>query len=781
MRGCCAMISAIAILTAASVGLAAQTPPWIEELLHVPYATPQQAPPGQVPGAAIGAAGLRAIGGQPVRGPHADLTIGSRHFEHGLGTHSISEIDIAFAGRADAFLGVDRGGQQSRDADGEGSVVFGVSADGRQLFRSRCFAAPRSRSESISTSREPSRWSSMSATRATARPATTPTGPTPRSSRAGRQDLAARPVARGIESPAVAIPLLLPLRRPPGDELLPGVAEAARPAKAARRRTHAHGHRPGPIRGRVCGWSGRSRDCADFPAVEWVLWFSNTGKADTPILADVQALEPGPGRAAPAGNAAIGCTGPTALRRPRPISSPRWSPWPRGHASRWAAAAGGRPTAISPSSRSRPAAASYIMAVGWSGQWHARLDCRPDGRPARRRRAWSERTSGCIRASGSARRRSCCSAGPATRSESNAQFRQLIYKHYAARRNGRRPAADAVLQHLLHPRRRLAQRVQRREPDLAHPGLRAAGAGGPASPTPAGSRAAGPPGPATGRRARTPTRRAWGRWPPRPRQHGMVYGLWFEPERVVAGTAADQEPSRVAARAPATGRRAPTCSTSACPRSGNTSSTSSRASWSCRASASTAQDFNMDPLAYWRHSDAARPPGDDRDEVHRGPLRLLGPVGAGLARQPARGVRQRRPAHRPGNRHAHAHAPEERLLVRQRGGPGAHLEPEPLPAQQRVHHAARAAGRPLVPLDAGHVADPRLDRRRSEVRRPPGEAVDGRLPPVAAVAWSGPGIRCCPTRATAGTGWPRSTIGRTWTRVGARRAAAKESPRRSVY
>ena len=64
------------------------------------------------------------------------LRIGSRSFAHGLGTHSISHLHVVSPepiDRLEALVGVDA---NERTANGSGSVVFSVEADGRELFRS---------------------------------------------------------------------------------------------------------------------------------------------------------------------------------------------------------------------------------------------------------------------------------------------------------------------------------------------------------------------------------------------------------------------------------------------------------------------------------------------------------------------------------------------------------------------------------------------------------------------------------------------------------------------
>ena len=65
------------------------------------------------------------------------LTIGTRKFEHGLGTHATSRIVIRSPKpieRFSAWVGVDH---NERTRGGAGSIVFSVSTDKGELFRSK--------------------------------------------------------------------------------------------------------------------------------------------------------------------------------------------------------------------------------------------------------------------------------------------------------------------------------------------------------------------------------------------------------------------------------------------------------------------------------------------------------------------------------------------------------------------------------------------------------------------------------------------------------------------
>src|SRR5579872_3353108 len=103
---------------------------WQERVLAVPYGTEQRRPLLQ----------LIRQDYQELEGNRSciktPLIIGKRHFEHGLGTHSISHIRVSSPQpirRFSAWVGVDN---NDRTQGANGSVVFSVEADGRELYRS---------------------------------------------------------------------------------------------------------------------------------------------------------------------------------------------------------------------------------------------------------------------------------------------------------------------------------------------------------------------------------------------------------------------------------------------------------------------------------------------------------------------------------------------------------------------------------------------------------------------------------------------------------------------
>ncbi len=88
------------------------------------------------------------------------------------------------------------------------------------------------------------------------------------------------------------------------------------------------------------------------------------------------------------------------------------------------------------------------------------------------------------------------------------------------------------------------------------------------------------------------------------KRHGMVYGLWFEPERVVAGTELHQDSTPIGCSAAATGRRDTYLLNFGLPEGPEYFFGIVKGFMELPGFRFYRQDFNMDPLAYWRHNDA---------------------------------------------------------------------------------------------------------------------------------------------------------------------------------
>ena len=105
---------------------------------------------------------------------------------------------------------------------------------------------------------------------------------------------------------------------------------------------------------------------SDFPVVEWTVYFRNTGKADTPILDQVQALDATWQRGGAGEFLLHHAVGSPANKSDY---APRESPLPAGASLRFGGA-GGRPTNTDWSYYNLEGdGRGMIVVVGWPGQW----------------------------------------------------------------------------------------------------------------------------------------------------------------------------------------------------------------------------------------------------------------------------------------------------------------------------------------------------------------------------------------------------------------------------
>jgi alpha-galactosidase len=139
------------------------------------------------------------------------------------------------------------------------------------------------------------------------------------------------------------------------------------------------------------------REYKDFPAIEWVLHFKNTGKADTPILEKVHALNYTLDVQPPSGEVALhrilgcaGCCATSSISDFAPVDEVL----PLGVNRRVASVGGRSSTSAMPFFNLEiPENRGVVVAVGWTGQWAAEFE-RPyfDTRSILNVRAGMERT-----------------------------------------------------------------------------------------------------------------------------------------------------------------------------------------------------------------------------------------------------------------------------------------------------------------------------------------------------------------------------------------------------
>jgi alpha-galactosidase len=182
---------------------------------------------------------------------------------------------------------------------------------------------------------------------------------------------------------------------------------------------------------------------SDFPAVDWLLYFENTGDANTAIIENVQVLDTSISDPCyilhkTTGNhpdvnqfevstLPISTTTPQILNADNGVSSYKDLPFFKietGHS-------------------------SIIIAIGWTGNWQATMEC-PDDMALQLKAglgAWAHLSKPhfCLYPGEKVRTpRILAMVWDGQTIESNAQFRQLIYKHYSPLMNGQKPLPVAT-------------------------------------------------------------------------------------------------------------------------------------------------------------------------------------------------------------------------------------------------------------------------------------------------------------------------------------------------
>lgn len=338
----------------------------------------------------------------------------------------------------------------------------------------------------------------------------------------------------------------------------------------------------------------------DFPAKEWLLWFENTGAKDTPIIENVWAMDCSPNDPMPGDS-------PYRLHKthggtPDPKHfEPSVVPISKDSPQSIAAASGRSSTQNFPFFKIDTGRGAIVTAIGWSGNWKCDLAC-PDNANLHIT-AGLEKTHFLLHPGEKIRSpRILLLDWKGDSQEANAQFRQLIYKHYAAKRAGKTPepipfcntafTRDGYWLNECNAENQISLIKA-----YAKLGLEALL-------TDAGWFTGGWPGGA-------------GNWDVRKdaypngmapvaaaaKDNNMVYGLWFEPERVVAGTTVHKQHPEWCLKSQKEGDGTFLLNFGL-PEVQNYFFDIVKGFMDLPGFGFYRQDFNMDPLPYWRFNDA---------------------------------------------------------------------------------------------------------------------------------------------------------------------------------
>ncbi|MBN2446757.1 MAG: NPCBM/NEW2 domain-containing protein, partial [Phycisphaerae bacterium] len=337
-----------------------------------------------------------------------------------------------------------------------------------------------------------------------------------------------------------------------------------------------------------------------YPAVDWVLWFENAGSADTPIIADVRALDA-------ILRSPLGQSGPYRLHRTLGApSNPRdFEPAtaPIAHdASQTLGAAGGRSSnGDFPFFTVETGGGTWVVAVGWSGQWDAVLRC-PD-QLSLRIDAGQATTNFRLRPGERVRSpRMLLFHGPSDAADAQALFRQLIYAEYAAKRG------DQIPEPILFCNTCFTRGGGWLNECNAENQISLIKAYAPlgleALITDAGwSEGGWPAGAGNWNLRKDAYPDGIGPVATAAQAHNMAYGLWFEPERVVAGSALHRDHPEWLLSAGA-GEQETYLANFALPEVREYFFEIVKEFMDLPGFQVYRQDFNMDPLPYWQYSDA---------------------------------------------------------------------------------------------------------------------------------------------------------------------------------
>jgi len=527
------------------------------------------------------------------------MRIGNKDFKHGLGTHSTSHIRVYSPEpikHFSAWIGVDN---NERTQGGLGSVTFSIEVNEKEIYHSRVFRGGQE-PEKIEIDVEETNTIDLHVDDAGDGPACDHAdwGEASIMTNSGKT-LFLDDIKKGFIPVVVSqYPFSFVYSDKKSDEILDSWENESRTDELDKDRTKI-----------VNTWLDQKTGLkltfeairfSDYPALEWVLYFENTGIADTPIIQNVQSLD-------------LTFGSPISNNTPYKLHKTNGAPsnptdfqvstvvLDSKHSEIMGGGGGRSSNKDFPFYKIETGEGSYIIAVGWSGQWSSVLE-RSDNRHLHVT-AGLEKTHFLLHPGEKVRSpRMLVMYREGDTVESNAQFRQLIYRHYTAIRD------DKKIQPILFCNTCFTRGggwLNECDAENQISLIKAyASLGLEALITDAGWFEGGWPAGA-------------GNWTPRKdaypdgmgpvalsaKEHGMVYGLWFEPERVVAGTWIHKNhPEWLLS---STDKPQDTYLLNfALPEVREYMFNVVKGFMELPGFRFYRQDFNMDPLSYWLHSDA---------------------------------------------------------------------------------------------------------------------------------------------------------------------------------
>ncbi len=567
---------------------------WIERKLTLPQRESVVAPPGQIE--------VLRNDFEPLQRNlsciRTRLQLGERQFDHGLGAHSLSHLRVTMAAPIDRFqawVGVDN---NARTAHGVGSVRFTVRAGDKQLFRSPIL---RSTDAAVRIDVPVNGATKLELTVDAADDGQACDHADWCEARVVLHDESSLwidelPVSgEDLQKP---LPFSFRYDGRSSDELLPHWPATRSEERLDDNRSRVATTWTSPDHLQVHWEAIRYRD---FPAVDWMLYFENKAENNSRIIEDVQVADFGTGQAyTHPGNIRVhSINGGT----PNPAHFfPRVTTMVPGDKPIILSSGLGRSSQQNvPFWKVESENCSVVLGLAWSGTWRAEVSLLEESNRVMLR-AGMQATRFLLHAGERVRSpRLLALYWPGDTDQANAAFRQLVYQHYCARRNDQTPLPLSFCNTCFT---RGGGWLNETTADNQISLISAyAKLGLDALLTDAGWFEGGWPAGA-------------GNWTPRKdhypdgmgpvaqaaKDHNMVYGLWFEPERVMRGTQFHQEHPDW------------------CLSSGDEQNPTFLANFGLPEVQNHffqivagfmklpgfriyRQDFNMDPLVYWQHND----------------------------------------------------------------------------------------------------------------------------------------------------------------------------------